>query len=109
MHIMNVYYKHYEENCTKNYWDLEEKVLPYMVLICNKEEREAFRQFLESENFVCVTWNSLYPGVLVNMQFRRFALIHRPCHFSCVNDRDYSVDSFMNEVYNTKNDSAPEC
>ena len=97
----NLYYEHYRENESLNYWELEDRVLPYMVLIHDKHKRENFRKFLISEGFECVTWNDSYPGVLVNMQFRRFGLIHRPCNFAHVNNHDYTLDEFMNKIYNT--------
>lgn len=91
--IKKVYY----ENPTGSYWE-RKKYTPYMVLIRDFEEREAFRELLEERGFKLVTWNRYYPGVLVNMELKRFGLIYRPCKHSCVDDRNYTVKEFLIEV-----------
>lgn len=97
--LMELYYEHYADNCHGIYWDMSSKSLPYMVLIHDFEKRQKFHDFLKSEGFQCVTWNYEYPGVLVNMNFRRFGLICRACRYGCVNNRNYSLEEFMSEVY----------
>ena len=95
MHLMEVYYEHYYR---ENYWE-QKKYIPYMVLIKDKELREMFKDYLETNDFQCVSWNDSYLGVLVNVELRRFGLINRPCKHSCVNDYNYSIDEFLMEVY----------
>lgn len=97
--FMEVYYEHYAKNCNGHYWGAEEKQIPYMVLIKDRDKREAFHDFLKNEGFSCVSWNRDYPGVLVNMRLRRFALITKACKHSCVNDRNYTEEEFLSEVY----------
>lgn len=97
--LMEVYYEHYRENCKARYWELETKSIPYMVLIRDVRERNEFKDFLKSRGFLCVAWNNDYPGVLVNMELRRFGLIERACKHSCVDDRNYTLEEFMDEVF----------
>lgn len=99
--LMEVYYEHYMENCMGRYWE-EEKYIHYMVNIHDKNKREKFRRFFESESFTCVDWNPDYTGVLVNIKLRRFALIYMACRHSCVDERPYTPEEFMDEVYNKK-------
>ena len=75
MALMDVYYEHY--------W----------------KEREEFRRFLEQKGFRCVDWNQDYPGVLVNLHMRRFALIYRACKHLCVGDRNYTREEFLEKVF----------
>lgn len=97
--LEEVYYEHYMEDGNDRYWERDKKSMPYMVLIRDREEREAFRAFLKSEGLRCVAWNHDYPGVLVNMELRRFGLIHFACKHSCVGDRNYTREEFMKEVH----------
>ena len=98
--LMDAYYKNYSLRCrNKEYIDNAERVLPYMVLEKDRKKREAFRAFLETEGFTLLTWNSDFAGVLVNMEFRNFGLIYLPCKHGCVNNRNYSIQEFLDEVY----------
>lgn len=97
--LMDVYYEHYSESCGNENVSRGSKIIPYMVLICDYKTREEFRTFLKSKGFRCVDWNHDYPGVLVNMELRRFGLIYRACRHSCVDDRNYTLDEFMQEVF----------
>ena len=95
--LMEVYYEHYAEKCNDAYWE-EEKILPYMVLERDKEKREEFKTYLLSIGYRCCTWNDYYPGVLVNTRFKRFALIHRACNFSHVENKNYSIEEFKEKI-----------
>ncbi len=95
--LMEVYYEHYRENCKGAYWE-ERKSLPYMVLECDKAKREEFKEILKRKGFRCVAWNDSYPGVLVNVELKRFGMINRACKHSCVDDRNYSIDEFMVKI-----------
>lgn len=97
--LMEVYYEHYAENCHLKYWELEPKLIPYMVLIKDIGERNSFKDFLKEKGFTCVGWNNAYPGVLVNMELRRFAQIEKACKHSCMGDRDFTLGEFMSEVF----------
>lgn len=98
--LMNLYYKDYTSNCNSLEWlNRRERILPYMVFERSPEEREKFRVFLKKEGFLEVTWNGSYLGILVNMEFRNFGLVNRPVKFARVNDRNYSIQEFIDEVY----------
>ena len=92
-----VYYEHYGDGTYEDYWE-EKKVLPYMVRETNKEKREAFKEYLIEKGFECCGWNDSYPGILVNVEFKRFAMIHRPFSFSHKNNRDYTISQFKYEI-----------
>ena len=99
--LMDAYYKDYNLHCHDREWfDNAKRVLPYMVLEKDRKKREKFRAFLEAEGFKLLTWNPDFAGVLVNMEFRNFGLIYLPCKHACVNDRNYTIQEFMDEVYN---------
>lgn len=51
-----VYYEHYAENMTGEYWK-EEKQLPYMVLEHDITRREEFKACLIEQGFRCYAWN----------------------------------------------------
>lgn len=97
--LMEVYYEHYRENCQDKYWELDTRILPYMVLIRDAVQRNEFKDFLLLRGFSCVSWNTDYPGILVNMELHRFGMITRACKHSCVNDRNYTPEEFMDEVF----------
>ena len=98
--LMNLYYKEYTSNCRSlKYLNSLERILPYMVFERSPEEREKFRAFLKEEGFKEETWNDSYLGILVNMRFRNFGLVNRPVKFARVNDRDYSIKEFIDEIY----------
>ena len=100
--FMEVYYEHYAENATGAYWE-EKESIPYMVLEHNKDQREKFKKQLEAAGFWCVSWNGVYPGILVNTELKRFAMIEKACHHSCVNDRNYSIKEFNDEILSCVN------
>lgn len=93
MSILELYYEHYEENCKGAYWE-EEKYIPYMVLIYDKELQEKFKVELINLGFSCVTWNYTYPGILVNLELKRFGKITKPCKHSCFDDYNYTYEEF---------------
>lgn len=101
MHLLEVYYEHYAENCNGAYWE-EDKQIPYMVLIKDRELIERFKEELIELGFRCVSWNDSYPSVLVNIKLKRFGMITRACYHECVDKRNYSYDEFYNEVLNKK-------
>lgn len=96
--LMGLYYKDYNSNCCDSWWKTK-RVLPYMVFERNPEERERFRAFLKREGFKEITWNDSYLGILVNMEFHNFGLVNRPVKFARINDCDYSIQEFTDEVY----------
>ena len=96
--LMEVYYEHYSENCRDRYWEIEDKSIPYMVIIRDKEDREAFKSSLQELGLQCVAWNGDYPGVLVNMKLMRFGMIEKACKHSCVDDRNFSRFEFTQEI-----------
>ena len=102
--LMEVYYENYAERCNDAYWE-EPISIPYGVYDRNPKHRKAFYRFLKSEEFKCVDWNDTYPLILVNMEFKRFGLIYRPVAHKCVDSRRYTIQEFLDEVYNVKKDS----
>ena len=56
--------------------EAENKVLPYAVN-CKEQKRI---------------------GILVNLEFKKYYKIPYPVHFSCVGDRVYSIEEFIEEV-----------
>lgn len=102
--LMELYYEHYRENCRGKYWEEDVKCIPYMLLIKDVGQRNRFKDFLKENGFSCVDWNGEYPGVLVNMELRRFGMISKACAHTCVDNRNYTVDEFMNEVFLPYND-----
>ncbi|MCD8150310.1 MAG: HNH endonuclease [Clostridiales bacterium] len=104
--LMEVYYEHYLENCNGAYWK-ERKVLPYMVLVRDKTKRDELRTVLEKDGFRCVAWNEDYPGILVNVELKCFGMIEKACKHSCINDRNYSYDEFVEEILGSRLKDSP--
>ena len=61
--------------------EAENKVLPYAV---NCKEQKSTP--------------SLMTSFLVNLEFKKYYKIPYPVHFSCVGDRVYSIEEFIEEV-----------
>lgn len=99
--FLEVYYKNYKENCMGAYWK-EERVLPYMVHIRDFKERESFKNYLINNGYKCVEWDDSYPVVLINIEFKKFALIRHADSHNCVGDRIYSKSEFLSEVLNSE-------
>ncbi|WP_311561731.1 hypothetical protein [Peptoniphilus duerdenii] len=102
--LLEVYYENYKKNCRGAYWE-EPLFTPYGVYDRDPENRESFYDFLISEGFECVNWNSSYPLVLVNLELKRFGLIYLPIAHGCVDSRRYTIQEFLDEVYYPKKDS----
>lgn len=100
--LMEVYYEHYRENCCDKYWEPDTESIPYMVLIHYTGQRDEFKGFPLQKGFSCVSWNTDYPGILVNMELHRFDLITRAYKHSCVNGRYYTLDEFIGEVFSPR-------
>ena len=45
--LMEVYYRHYRENCREKYWEMEEKSMPYMILFPSVTEMHDFMEVLQ--------------------------------------------------------------
>lgn len=95
--FMDLYYKNYNSNSPSS---SGEKILPYLIKIPEKDQRNEFCNFLKAEGFQQVCWGSMTNAVLVNMQLRRFGNLPKPVNTSCVNSRDYTMEEFLEEVYN---------
>ena len=96
--FMEVYYEHYREKSGERYWE-DKKFLPYLILERSPERRERIGAMLKQAGFCCVGWNDSYPALLVTAELKRFAVIVKPCRFSCMGDRNYSTREFLEEVY----------
>ncbi|MDD5994585.1 MAG: hypothetical protein PUC49_07010 [Clostridiales bacterium] len=97
--LMEVYYRHYRENCQENYWEMEEESMPYMILFPSVSEMHDFMKVLQKDGLQCVASNHSYCGLLVNLDLKRYGVIHRACKFTCVENRDYTPEEFKREVY----------
>lgn len=97
--LMEVYYKHYYENCNDKYWGMEEKSIPYMVLFPTIDEMHEFINELKQDDIQCVASNHSYKALLVNLELKRCGVIHSACKHSCINDRNYTPEEFIEEVY----------
>ena len=96
--LMEVYYEHYSENCRGRYWEAEEKSIPYMVLFPSNDEMQQFISKLRTLGFSCVSNNSSYRALLVNVALKRCAVITKACKHSCVGDRNYTPEEFEREI-----------
>lgn len=97
--LMEVYYEHYYENCNDRYWEMEEKSVPYMVLFPSVDEMHSFINELRQDGFRCVSANHSYRALLVNLELKRCGVIRRACKHSCVGDRNYTPEEYIEEVY----------
>ena len=71
-----------------------------MVHFTSETEMTAFMLRLQRAQFENVgSTSSYYRHVLVNLVFKRFAIIEKACKYSCVDDRVYEEEEFLNEVY----------
>ena len=95
---MEVYYKHYKENCQGRYWE-EETSLPYAVKFVEEVSKLEMAKILERDGFACVNGLNEYPVLLINLELRRWASITRACKHSSVDDRLYSYEDFVKEIY----------
>lgn len=104
--FMEVYYEHYYENCNDSYWEMEEKSIPYMVLFPTVEDMQSFIGELKQDGIRCVSGNTCYRALLVNLELKRCAVIRRACKHHCVGDRNYTPEEFRKEVYEPWKNSA---
>ena len=97
--LLEVYYRNYGESCTEKSGEMEEKSIPYMVLFPSAKEMHDFMEMLKKDGLQCVASNDTYKGLLVNLDLKRYGVIHRACKFACVGNRDYTPEEFKREVY----------
>lgn len=82
--------------------EAENKVLPYAVN-CKEQKRIGILvNWLKDAGFTLVPTStgkpSLMTSFLVNLEFKKYYKIPYPVHFSCVGDRVYSIEEFIEEV-----------
>lgn len=65
--LMEVYYRHYRENCQEKNWEMEEKSMPYMILFPSVSKMHDFMLELQRDGLQCVASNHSYRGLLVNL------------------------------------------
>lgn len=97
--LMEVYYRHYRENCQEKYWEMEEKSMPYMILFPSVSKMHDFMLELQRNGLQYVASNHSYRGLLVNLDLKRYGVIHRACKFGSLGNRDYTPDEFRKEVF----------
>ena len=106
--LMEVYYEHYKENCRGRYWE-EPKSLPYAVQIRSEDERRAFGAILDSDGLRCCNGIMGCNVLLINLDLLRWANIEKACHHSCLENRVFTKQEFLWEVYDAwrKNQGLP--
>lgn len=79
------------------------KVLPYAVNCKEQQNIGILTNCLKAAGF---TYAPTYTGIqssmttfLVNLEFKKYAKIPYPVHFECVNERVYSIEEFLKEVF----------
>ena len=97
--LLEVYYRNYGESCAEKSGEMEGKSIPYMVLFPSAKEMHDFMEMLKTDGLQCVASNHSYCGLLVNLDLKRYGVIHRACKFTCVENRDYTPEEFKKEVY----------
>ena len=93
MSLMELYYEHFRENAQKNYWELEEKIIPYGLKFETTEARQEYIDKLERKGFRSVGTLAGY-HLFVNIKTKRFGSPMYSCHYALVNDRLYSPEEF---------------
>ena len=73
--------------------------MPYMILFLSVSEMHDFMKVLQRDGLQCVASNHSYRVLLVNLDLKRYGVIHRACKFGCLGNRDYTPDEFRKEVY----------
>ena len=93
MSLMELYYEHYRENSQKNYWELEEKIIPYGVEFETIEAQQEYIDKLEREGFRSVGTLAGY-HLFVNIRTKRFGSPMYACHYTLVDDKLFSPEEF---------------
>lgn len=78
------------------------KVLPYVVNCMSRQRIGLLTNPLREAGFTyAVTCHGIpnqMTSFLVNLEFKKYAKIHYPIKFECVNDRVYTIEEFLEEV-----------
>ena len=93
MSLMELYYEHYRENARTNYWELEEKILPYGVKFETTEAQQAYAEKLRLKGFRDVGTLKCF-HLFINIKTKRFGSPMYACHYALVNDQLYSAEEF---------------
>lgn len=96
--FMDVYYEHYTKNCNGRYWE-EQRSTPYLISFPTVKNMQSFMDELRKDGLKCVSSNSSYHTLLVNLDLKRFAVIPKACKHFCKDDRTYNSEDFITEVY----------
>lgn len=97
--IMELYYKNYSENCKDKYWEMEKKILPYMIGFESVPEMFGFIEELKKDGFSSAGTNRSYRHLLVNLEFKRYGVIYRACGHGCVDSHVYTIEEFKKDIY----------
>ena len=80
------------------------KVLPYVVNCESHERVGILSKALRNAGFTYAPTMSGIPSqmttFLVNMSFKKYTKCPYPVHYASVNDRVYTLEEFMEEVFN---------
>ena len=97
--VLELYYRSEED-----YWKEQNKVLPYMVNCEDIKRCGLLTTPLKEAGFTYIVPGSGMPNrmahFLVNLEFKKFYKMPYPVGSSCVNNRTYSVEEFIEEVLN---------
>ena len=104
---LELYYEHYADDVFNERWGNEEKSLPYLLGFPSVDARSEFKRFLIQEGFVDVgEGDGTYTlGLLVNIEFHKFANMAKPVNQNCVDGRSYSPEEFIKKAFNKKDES----
>ncbi len=97
--LFELYYRTEED-----FWKEQNKVLPYAVNCQELKRIDKLVKLLRAEGFSFVPTLKGFPNqmttFLVNLDFKKYYKIPFPVHCSCVNGRIYTIEEFVEEVFN---------
>ena len=91
----------------EDYINDKNKVRPYAVTCKTHERVGILSKALRNAGFTYASTMSGIPSqmtsLLINMSFKKYAKIPYPGHFDVVNDHVFTLEEFMDEVFNKTN------
>lgn len=86
----------------------KERVLPYLVAFPSDEDMFDFMDFLKVKGFRQVAYYAGFRGLFINMRFKTFGPIQKAVKPVCVDDRHFTPEEFMREIFNDPKYSCPD-
>ncbi len=88
----------------EDYLNGKNKVLPYVVNCKTPERVGILSKALRNAGFTYTATLSGIPNqmtyFLINISFKKYTKVPYPVHYGSVNDRVYTIEEFMEEVFN---------